>query len=113
MTRSTGSDPIRCRIFQPSKNAMQSGRAQEQEWLLEYEPEAPARPEPLMGWIASADTLSQVRLSFSSKEDAVAFALREGFDYEVEEPTPRRIPPKNYADNFRYAPPKPVPAPGK
>lgn len=104
---------IQCRIFQPPKNAMQSGRAQTQGWVLEYEVETPRRPEPLMGWTSSGDTLNQVQLRFPSEHDAVAFAQREGFAYTVERPKPRRVRPRNYADNFRYAPPKPAVSEGK
>ena len=85
---------------------MQSGRAKTQYWLLEYEVETARRPEPLMGWTASGDTLNQVKLKFNSKEDAVAFAERQGFDFAVELPTPHRVRPRSYADNFRYSPPK-------
>jgi ETC complex I subunit conserved region len=92
---------MKVRIYQPSKNAMQSGRGKTHDWLLEYEIETPRRPEPLMGWISSGDTLNQVRLKFEKKEDAIAFAERKGWDYTVQEAHARRIRPRNYADNFR------------
>ena len=63
-------------------------------------------PEPLMGWTASGDTLNQVKLKFATKEEAVAFAERSGFDFSVELPKPHRVRPRSYADNFRYIPPK-------
>jgi hypothetical protein len=99
---------IQCRIFQPPKSSMQSGRASTNHWVLEYENRTARRPEPLMGWTASGDTLNQVRLRFPTKEEAVAFAEREGLDYSVEEPKPHRVRPRTYADNFRYIPPKPA-----
>ncbi len=102
----TGPAQIQCRIYQPPKSSMQSGRARTLDWVLEYEVETPRRPEPLMGWIASGDTLNQVRLRFASREDAVAFAEREGYDYSVEMPKPHRVRPRSYADNFRYSPPQ-------
>jgi len=100
-----GTAGIQCRIFLPPKNAMQSGRGRNHRWVLEYEIETPRRPEPLMGWTSSDDTLNQVRLSFTSKEDAIAFAEREGLGYTVETPKPHRVRPRTYADNFRYIPP--------
>jgi hypothetical protein len=100
---------IQCRIFQPPKSSMQSGRAVTDHWMLEYENQTPRRPEPLMGWTASGDTLNQVRLRFPSKAEAIAFAEREGLEYSVEEPKPHRVRPRTYADNFRYTPP-PKPA---
>lgn len=92
---------MKVRIYQPSKAATQSGRAKTHRWLLEYEIETPRRPEPLMGWISSGDTLNQVRIGFETKEEAIAFAERKGLDYSVQEAPVRRVRPRNYADNFR------------
>ncbi len=100
-----GARRIRCRIFQPPKSSMQSGRAKTHHWMLEYESDAALRPEPLMGWTASGDTLNQVRIRFPTRDEAIAFAERNGFDYAVEEPAPYRVRPRSYADNFRYSPP--------
>jgi hypothetical protein len=107
MAPQTGPAKIHCCIFQPAKSSMQSGRAKTKAWVLEYEIETARRPEPLMGWTASADTLNQVRLRFLSRDEAVAFAEREGFDYTIETTSPHRVQPRTYADNFRYSPPKP------
>ena len=93
---------MRARIYQPPKNAMQSGRAGMQHWVLEFEPAEPRRADPLMGWIGSADTQTQVRLSFATSEEAVAYAERQGIAYELERPLVHRQHPKAYADNFRY-----------
>ncbi|MEQ8964839.1 MAG: ETC complex I subunit [Azospirillaceae bacterium] len=95
---------MRARIYRPAKTAMQSGRGNVKDWVLDYEPETPRRPEPLMGWVSSGDTLNQVRLSFDSKEDAIAFAERKGLDYSVQSEHRRRIKPRNYADNFKPRP---------
>ncbi len=92
---------MKVRIYQPSKAATQSGRAKTHRWLLEYEIQTPRRPEPLMGWISSGDTLNQVRIGFETKEEAIAFAERKGLDYSVQEAPVRRVRPRNYADNFR------------
>jgi len=93
---------MRARIYQPPKNAMQSGRAGTHHWVLEFEPAAPRRADPLMGWIGSADTQAQVRLFFENREEAVAYAEKQGVAYDLELPHERRIKPKLYADNFRY-----------
>jgi hypothetical protein len=106
MTPESGPAKIHCRIYQPPKSSMQSGMAKTHYWLLEYELETARRPEPLMGWTASGDTLNQVKLRFATKEEAVAFAERSGFDSSVELPKPHRVRPRSYADNFRYIPPK-------
>jgi hypothetical protein len=92
---------MQVRIYQPAKTAMSSGRAKTQAWILEYEIETPRRPEPLMGWTSSGDTLNQVKLSFPTREDAVAFAERNGWSFSVQDPHERRVRPRNYAENFR------------
>ncbi|CAH2601916.1 ETC complex I subunit [Rhodovastum atsumiense] len=92
----------RARIFQQPKNAMQSGTAGTQDWVLEFEPAEPRKADPLMGWIGSADTQTQVKLRFETREDAVAYAEKNGIDYEVELPKTRHVRPKAYADNFRF-----------
>src|ERR1700747_3429997 len=68
---------MRARIYQPPKTAMQCGWAAPHEWGLEFEPSSPRRPDPLMGWIGSADTQAQVRLSFQTREEAIAYAERQ------------------------------------
>ena len=62
------------RIYQRPKNAMQSGRAQTDRWVLEFEPAEAKRPDPLTGWAGSGDTREQVRLSFPTAEAAQAYA---------------------------------------
>ena len=74
-------------IYQPAKSAMTSGRVGTNRWLLEYEPQSAPFIEPLMGWTGSADLMAQMRLTFPSREAAVAYAQRHGLDYEVREPT--------------------------
>jgi len=93
---------MRARIYQPPKTAMQSGRAATHEWVLEFEPASPKRPDPLMGWIGGADTQTQVKLGFATLDEAVAYAERNGIAYELELPHERRVKPKAYADNFKY-----------
>jgi len=93
---------MRARISQPPKSAMQSGRANTRQWVLEYEPIARIVPDPLMGWASTDDTLSQVQLEFDTKEQAVAYAEKRGIEYQVFEWAPTSDKPKAYADNFRF-----------
>jgi hypothetical protein len=90
------------RIYQPTKNAMQSGWGNTKKWLLEYEPAEKKVNDPLMGWIGSGDMKGQLRLRFATKDDAVAYANRHGIPFRVIEPKYRAIKPKSYADNFRH-----------
>ena len=88
------------RIYRPAKTAMQSGKAKTRDWLLEFEPASARRPDPLMGWTQSSDMNGQVRLSFETREEAVAYAQRHEIPFQLFEPkTPKRII-KAYADNF-------------
>ena len=89
------------RIYQPSKTAMQSGRRNTQQWLLVFEPDGRRPIDPLMGWVGSEDTRSQLRLQFDSRGEAVDFAERNGLTYDVFEPQPFVVRPKSYAENFR------------
>lgn len=94
------------RIYQPSKSAMQSGRAKAQGWMMEYELKTARHPENLMGWTASDDTLNQVRLSFPTMDEAVAYAQKKGWGYTVQPAHQRIVRPRNYVDNFKYIPPE-------
>lgn len=95
---------MKARIYKPAKTAMQSGRAQTQQWVLEYELETPRRPEPVMGWTSANDTLNQVRMKFYSQEAAVAFAESRGMDFTIGAEQPRTIVPRSYLDNFKFRP---------
>tara|TARA_R110002072_G_scaffold139540_1_gene283211 strand:+ start:481 stop:783 length:303 start_codon:yes stop_codon:yes gene_type:complete len=94
---------VKARIFQPAKNAMQSGRKGTRGWRLEFAPGAARYIEPLMGWTGSRDMNAEVRLSFEDKESAIAFCEANNIDYTVYEPKQRRLHLKAYADNFSYS----------
>ncbi len=89
------------RIYRQAKTAMQSGRANTDRWVVEFEPETAREVEPLMGWTSSADTQTQLRLRFDSQDEAVAYAKKRGFMYTLEQPRARRLQPRAYADNFK------------
>ncbi|WP_312529063.1 ETC complex I subunit [Paracoccus sp. (in: a-proteobacteria)] len=93
---------MRVRIYQPARNAMQSGMAKTKGWFLVF-PQADARDiDPLMGWTSSDDTQSQVRLRFETRKQAEEYAREHGLDYEVIEPQARHanIRPRGYGENF-------------
>jgi hypothetical protein len=89
------------RIVQKSKNAMQSGRAGTDQWVLEYEASDAQRPDPLMGWAGSADTRRQLNLKFATVDAAKAYANKNGISYTVIEAAPKVLKLQAYADNFR------------
>ena len=90
------------RIFKPAKTAMQSGTARTADWRLEFEPERARTTEPLMGYTSSSDMKSQVKLSFETKEEAIAYATRNGIAYRVEEPKEKAPKRMSYSDNFKF-----------
>ena len=89
-------------IRKPVKSAMQSGLANTRQWVLEFAASTPREIEPLMGWTSSSDTRRQITLQFPSREDAIAYAERNGISYVIEEPKQSPVRPKSYADNFRF-----------
>jgi len=93
---------MKARIYQPTKTAMQSGKAQTRKWRLEYDTANNRFVEPLMGWTGARGTLSQLNLRFDSKEAAIAYAEKHKIPYEVDEPQQRKPSRKAYADNFAF-----------
>ena len=90
------------RIFSPAKTAMQSGKAKTGLWVLEFDPAMPRKIDPLMGYTTSGDMLSQIRLTFDTREEAVAYAEKQGLTFRVEEPKETKRRQISYAENFRY-----------
>ncbi|KIY44763.1 hypothetical protein FISHEDRAFT_50753 [Fistulina hepatica ATCC 64428] len=92
------------RIYKPTRNTMQSGPAKGERWRLDFDIlEGGGRWEnPLMGFASSADYVQALRMSFRTKEDAMHFAEKQGWDYYVQQPAVKRIPPKAYAENYLY-----------
>lgn len=89
------------RIYQNPMNAMQSGKANTDKWVLEFEPSEARKPDPLTGWAGSGDTQRQVRMKFPGVEAAKAYAEKYGIAYSVV-PTPNKtLKIQAYADNFR------------
>ena len=78
---------------------MQSGTAKNNRWILEFKTKDPTK-NPLMGWESSSDTLSELKLEFSTKELAINYAKKKKIDFSVLEPKKRKTVKKSYADNF-------------
>ncbi len=93
---------MRARIYQPSRNAMQSGMAKTRHWILEYAPGEAREVDPLMGWTGSGDTQTQVRLRFDTRQEAEDYARAQGIEYILAEPTKRKtiVRPRGYGENF-------------
>lgn len=93
---------MRARIYQPARNAMQSGQAKTRVWFLDFQPSDAREIDPLMGWTSSDDTQTQVRLRFDSREAAETYAQENNIDYTVTEPHSRahNVRAGGYGENF-------------
>ena len=89
----------KARIYKPAKTAMQSAKRNTKKWLLEFDT-LDTGVNPLMGWESSKDTMSEVKLEFSTKEQAIDYAKKNNLDYYIIEPQKHKIIKKSYSDNF-------------
>jgi NADH dehydrogenase (ubiquinone) Fe-S protein 4 len=89
----------KAKIYIPTKNPMQSGLGKIDKWVIEFEVKDNTI-NPLMGWESSTDTLSELKLEFSSKKLAIEYAKKNKIIYEIIEPQKRKIVKKSYSDNF-------------
>ena len=89
------------RISELERKTTQSGKANTGRWLLEFERAEALRPDPLTGWAGSGDTRTQVRMTFASSDEAIAYAERRGLDYHLVPAKPVRLKLQSYSDNFR------------
>ena len=89
----------KAKIYKPTQTVMQSGKRNTKNWLLEFD-SLNTGINPLMGWESSKDTMSEVKLEFSTKEQAINYAKKNDIDYYVIEPQKRKIIKKSYSDNF-------------
>ena len=93
---------MQARIYKPAKTAMQSGKAKTNLWILEFEQASAKTVEPLMGWTSSGDMRQQVKLKFETREEAIAYAERNGLTYTVLRPREQKRRITAYSDNFKF-----------
>jgi hypothetical protein len=89
----------KAKIYVPTKTAMQSGSGKNKMWVIEFEVED-CGINPLMGWESSSNTLSELKLEFSSKDLAIDYAKKNKIVFEIIDPNKRKTVIKSYADNF-------------
>ena len=89
----------KAKIYKPAQTAMQSGKGNSKNWLLEFDT-LNKGINPLMGWETSEDTMSEVKLEFLTREQAINYAKKNNIDYYIIEPQKRKIIKKSYTDNF-------------
>ena len=78
---------------------MQSGLGKLDKWIIEFKTKNTGI-NPLMGWESSTDTLSELKLEFSTKELAIDYAKKNKIKFELIEPQKIKIVKKSYSDNF-------------
>uniref|UniRef100_A0A336ME65 NADH dehydrogenase [ubiquinone] iron-sulfur protein 4, mitochondrial n=1 Tax=Culicoides sonorensis TaxID=179676 RepID=A0A336ME65_CULSO len=92
----------RVRIYVPCKNSMQSGTNNLHHWEIEFD-NRERWENPLMGWTSTGDPLSNMKVEFNSKEEAIEHCEKNGWrwfvDGDVRE-KPSRV--KNYGVNFAW-----------
>ena len=89
------------RISEVQRRTTQSGKARDGRWTLEFERQEALRPDPLTGWAGSGDTRTQVRLNFDTRDEAMAYAARNGLTVHLVPAAPVPLKLQAYADNFR------------
>uniref|UniRef100_J3JW97 NADH dehydrogenase [ubiquinone] iron-sulfur protein 4, mitochondrial n=1 Tax=Dendroctonus ponderosae TaxID=77166 RepID=J3JW97_DENPD len=90
------------RIYEPPKNCMQSGTNNIGHWEMDFD--AKERWEnPLMGWCSTGDPLSNLKVQFATKEEAVEYCEKNGWDWYIQSSKlDRPFKPKSYAVNFAW-----------
>ena len=89
----------KAKIYKPTRSVMQSGTRNAKNWLLEFDT-LNTEINPLMGWESSRDTMSEVKLEFATKEQAINYAKKNNINYYIDEPQKSKIIKKSYSDNF-------------
>ena len=89
----------KAKIYKPSQTVMQSGKRNTKKWILEFDT-LNTGVNPLMGWETSKDTMSEVKLEFSTKEEAINYVKKNNIEYYIVESQKTKIIKKSYTDNF-------------
>ena len=90
------------RIYRPTKTAMQSGRSKTKNWIAEYISSESSEKDSLMGWNSSKDTKTQIKIFFNTLDEAVEWAKKNNYQFEIINFQHRKIIPKKYSDNFAF-----------
>ncbi|KAJ1542276.1 hypothetical protein HK096_009464, partial [Nowakowskiella sp. JEL0078] len=86
------------RIYKPARTATQQGNFKDT-WKIDFDT-LDRWENPLMGWASSGDPVQSTNIKFNTKEEAILFAERQGYDYWIQEPKKLAFRKKLYADNF-------------
>ncbi len=93
---------ISVRIYKPCQSVMQSGRAKTRQWVMEFDSVQKDFIGQLMGWVGSCDTNQEIKLKFSTFDEAITFAKRHNFAYKALVHHAGVASARSYSDNFRH-----------
>ncbi|KAK0082208.1 hypothetical protein PV325_010881 [Microctonus aethiopoides] len=89
------------RIYQPAKNAMQSGTNNINFWQMDFDTRERWENQ-LMGWSSSGDPMSNMKVEFTTKEEAIEHCKKMKWNYYVQEPNVDDPKPRSYGANFSW-----------
>ncbi|KAL4131456.1 hypothetical protein QTP88_008767 [Uroleucon formosanum] len=90
------------KISKATKNVMQSGTDNTHNWVMEFD-NRERWENPLMGWTSTGDPLSNMKIEFAERTDAINFCEKNGWKWYLEaENKTRPIRSKSYANNFSW-----------
>ena len=87
-------------IKKPAKTNMQSGLLKTKNWIIEFEFDRSLKKDVLMGWNSSSNTSKQLKMNFTSLEDAIFWCQKNSYEYVILDQTKKIVKPKSYASNF-------------
>ena len=87
-------------IFKPAKSSMQSGLSKTKKWCLASKDVENTFLSSRFCWTGSSNSHKKILLFFDNKINAIRFAEKNNYDYEIIEPKKRKILKKSYASNF-------------
>ena len=87
-------------IFKPSKSAMQSGLSNTKRWCLKNNEIDKTYISSRFCWTGSFNPEKQITIFFDRLDDAIKFAKKNKYDYDIIKPNKRKIVKKSYAENF-------------
>ncbi|OMJ27222.1 NADH-ubiquinone oxidoreductase 21 kDa subunit, mitochondrial [Smittium culicis] len=95
------------RIYRPAATPTQSGKDNSRTWKIDFDTLQFGNnwENQLVGWKGSANIMQSIRMDyFSTKEEAIRFAEKHGWEYYVKEPKFPKFKAKSYKANFQYNP---------
>ena len=88
-------------IYKYRKSPTQSGEIHKDYWVIEPKDIKVVKKDLLTGWKSTENNLIK-KLKFNSKNEAIAYAKNNKYNFEVLKEDIKETQTKIYADNFKY-----------